>query len=298
MRAREFMVCLLWMSLGLTQAQEEVATPELNAPPGWEEPVESPYIPKDPRTEPFLAVEFSPELDTVLPLDLEFMADDGSRVPLRDRVIEGKPVILALVYYRCPTMCNQVLNSMVKTLKELKLTSGEDYSVIAVSFDPEETHVTARQKKETYLREFGDFDAPGWTFFVGNKPEIEKLTSAAKFGYKYDPQINQYAHGSGLLVLTPEGRISRFLPGLIYFPLDTRLALVEAGEGKIGSLSDKLALLCYSYDPETGKYGLLINRIILIACLVTVASVGWMIYSLTRLDRKRTAAQLEGKASS
>jgi len=283
----------MWLSLGILQAQESAPAPVPDNPPGWEEPTgESPYIPRDPRAEPFLAVEFSPELETTLPLDLQFMADDGARVPLRDRIVEGKPTVLALVYYRCPTMCNQVLNSMVKTLKELKLESGVDYSVLAVSFDHEETHVTARQKKENYLREFGDFEAPGWTFFVGNEPEIEKLTQAAGFGFKFDPQINQYSHGSGLLILTPDGRISRFLPGLIYYPLDTRLALVEAAEGKIGTLSDKLALLCYSYDPETGKYGLLINRIILVACLVTIAAVGWMIYSLMKIDRKRTAAQL------
>ncbi len=285
----------MYLSLGVLHAQEASSVPVPDNPPGWvESSGESPYIPRDPRAEPFLSVEFSPELESVLPLDLEFMADDGARVPLRDRVVDGKPIILALVYYRCPTMCNQVLNSMVKTLKELTLEAGVDYSVMAVSFDHEETHVTARQKKETYLREYGKFDAPGWTFFVGNEPEITQLTQAAGFGYKYDPKINQYSHGSGLLVLTPDGRISRFLPGLIYFPRDTRLALVEAGEGKIGNLSDKLALLCYSYDPETGKYGLLIHRIILVACLLTVAAVGWMIYSLIGLDRKRTAAQLAG----
>jgi protein SCO1/2 len=267
---------------------QETDTPAVDVSREWVEPVEqSPWIPKDPRTEPYLNVEFKPELDAQIPLDLEFMNSDGQRVRLGDTFVEGKPVILAIVYYRCPTMCNQVLNSLVMTLKELSLEPGVDYSVVAVSFDAEETHVTAGKKKDNYLRELGDINTPGWNFLVGDKPEILQLTDAAGFGFLYDPKIDQFSHGSGLLVLTPEGHISRFLPGLIYYPLDTRLALVEAAEGKIGSLTDKLALLCYSYDPETGKYGLLITRIIMIACLITVAAVAWLIIGLLRLEKKQ-----------
>jgi len=257
-----------------------------------EAPIENPYVPRDPRTAPFLDVSFSPELNTQVPLDLEFMSDSGSRMPLRDMLVPGKPTILAIVYYRCPTMCNLVLNGLVSTLKEINFVSGEEYNVLAVSFDSEETHVTAAEKKANYLADFGNRDAEGWTFAVGKDPEIEKLTQAVNFGYKYDAMDDQYSHGSGLLMLTPDGRISRFLPGLVYPVLDTRLALVEAAEGKIGSLTDKLALLCYSYDPETGKYGLLVTRIILVACLVTIAAVAWMIISLLKIDRKRTRESL------
>lgn len=249
--------------------------------------VESPYVPKDPRTEPFLNVSFEPELNTQVPLDLEFLGDDGIRSTLRDRLIPGKPAILAIVYYRCPTMCNLVLNSLVQTLKEINYKPGKDFTLLAVSFDAKETHVTAAEKKKNYMADYGDFDAQGWHFMVGKEPEIRQLTDAVGFGFKYDAMDDQFSHGSGLLILTPDGRISRFLPGMVFPPLDTRLALVEASEGKIGSLSDKLALLCYNYDPETGKYGLLINRIILIACLVTVAAVAWMIFSLVRIDKKR-----------
>ncbi|MDF3130893.1 SCO family protein [Kiritimatiellaeota bacterium B1221] len=249
--------------------------------------VENPYVPKDPRTEPFLSVEFSPVLDTPVPLDLEFLGDDGVQSTLRDRLIEGKPTILAIVYYRCPTMCNQILNGLVQTLKEIDYKPGEDFNLLAVSFDPEETHVTAAAKKLNYMTEYGDTDGEGWEFMVGKEPEIRQLTDAVGFGYKYDAMDDQYAHGSGLLILTADGRISRFLPGMMYPLIDTRLALVEAGEGKVGTLSDKLALLCYSYDPLTGKYGLLINRIIMVACLLTVAAVAWMILSLIRMEKKR-----------
>jgi len=248
---------------------------------------ESPYVPRDPRAEPFLDVAFEPTLNTPVPLDLEFMSDDGMRRPLADMIDPSKPTILAVVYYRCPTMCNLVLNGLVATLKDIPFASGEDFNVLAVSFDPTETHVTAAAKKDTYLRDYGDRSAPGWTFAVGREREIELLTAAVGFGYKYDAMDNQYSHGSGLLILTPDGRISRFLPGLMYPVLDTRLALVEAGEGKVGTLSDKIALLCYSYDPATGKYGLLINRIIMVACLITVAAVAWLILGLIRLERKR-----------
>jgi len=257
-----------------------------------EEPVENPYVPRDPRTAPFLDVSFSPELETQVPLDLEFMSDSGMRMPLREMIVQGKPTILAIVYYRCPTMCNLVLNGLVSTLKDIDFVPGEDYNVLAVSFDPSETHVTAAEKKSNYLKDFGNREAEGWTFAVGSEPQIEELTRTVNFGYKYDAMDNQYSHGSGLLILTPEGKISRFLPGLIYPVLDTRLALVEAGEGKIGNLTDKLALLCYSYDPETGKYGLLVTRIILVACLLTIAAVAWMILSLLKIDRKRTRESL------
>jgi len=142
----------------------------------------SPYIPVDPRTRPFLETSFSPELDTQVPLDLEFMGDDGVRSTLRDRMVPDKPVILAIVYYRCPTMCNLILNGLVATLKDItRYEPGKDFTVIAVSFDHEETHVTARAKKEAYLREYGDFHSEGWHFMVGNEPEILETDPGREF---------------------------------------------------------------------------------------------------------------------
>ncbi len=258
---------------------------------------ENPYVPKDPRTEAFLRIEFKPELNTLLPLDLEFMGEDGQRTPLRARTLPGKPTLLALVYYRCPTMCNESLNGLVDSLSKISLKPGVDFNVLAVSFDPSETHVTAQGKKANALTMYGDPGSPGWSFLVGNAPEIETLTRSAGFGYKFDAVTNQFSHGSGLLVLTPEGRISRFLPGMDYPIMDLRLALVEAAEGKIGSLTDKLALLCYKYDPETNKYGLLIHRIILVACLATVASVAWLIIGLVRYERKHRTPPVDSAAT-
>ncbi len=277
----------LLLGLGLTL---HAAPPVEEAPTGLTEPMvaqESPYIPRDPRAEPFLKVEFKPQLNTQIPLDLEFMGDDGLRKPLRDRLLPGKPTLLAIVYYRCPTMCNLVLNGMVDSLREIPLRPGEDFGIVAVSFDTSETHVTAHGKKVNALGMYGDSSPAGWEFLVGDESAVTALTSAARFGFKFDPATNEFSHGTGLLVLTPDGRISRFLPGMDYPINDLRLSLVEAGQGKIGSLTDKLALLCYKYDPVTGRYGLLIHRIILAACSATIASVAWLILGLLRFERRR-----------
>ena len=252
------------------------------------ESTESRWIPRDPRVQPFLAVSFSPELDVDVPLDLEFMGDDGMRTTLRERMIPGKPMILAIVYYRCPKMCNLVINDMVRALTEVNYTPGKDFTVMAVSFDAEETHVTAAGKKRGSLELYGSFETEdSWHFMVGQQPEIDQLTRAVNFGYKYDPVSEEFSHGSGLLILTPDGRLSRFLPGIHFPTRDLQLSLVEAGEGKIGTLSDRIALLCYKYDPETGKYGLLIHRILITACLITIAAVAWLIFSLLRIEKRR-----------
>lgn len=253
---------------------------------------ENPFVPRDPRLAPFLEVAFRPTLDTEVPLDLVFMGDDGMRTPLRDRMIPGKPMVLLIMYYRCPTMCSMALNGMIDAFQEISLVPGQDFTVMALSFDPSETHVTAAGKKFSSLEMFGSHDhAENWHFMVGNEPEILALTSAVNFGFRYDPADNQFAHGSGLLILTPDGRLSRFLPGIFYPRRELQLSLVEAGEGRIGTLSDRLALLCFEFNPETGRYGLLIHRIVLVACLITIAAVGWLIYSLMKFEKRHFGSQ-------
>lgn len=290
---KAFLLSLLVTGMTLTdvfgQAGSAPAQGEAMVPAGAAQ--ENPWVPRDPRAEPFLNVSFRPELDTEIPLDLEFMGDDGKRTTLRERMIPGKPLVLLLMYYRCPTMCGLSLNGMINGFTDIDLVPGEDFTVMALSFDHEETHVTAAAKKFNAMEMYGSHDhAENWHFMVGNGPEILQLTTAVNFGFKFDPVDNQYAHGSGLLVITPGGRLSRFLPGVLFPKTDLQLSLVEAGEGKIGSLTDKLALLCYEYNPETGKYGLLINRIVLVACLLTVAAVAWLILSLLRMEKRREAA--------
>lgn len=283
------LILFVWLSsVSALHAETETPLPTIDGTPPE---LENPWVPRDPRAEPFLRISFRPELDTPVPLDLEFMGDDGFRTTLRERMIPGKPMVLLLMYYRCPTMCGLSLNGLVNGLIDINLEPGQDFTVMALSFDHSETHVTAAGKKFSAMESYGSHDNPeGWHFMVGNEPEILELTQAVNFGFKYDPADNQYAHGSGLLVLTPDGRLSRFLPGVVYPRMDLQLALVEAGEGLIGSLSDRLALLCYEYNPETGKYGLLINRIVLVACLITIAAVAWLIIGLLRMERRREAA--------
>lgn len=274
-------------------AEEAPARGELSTPPE----IENPWVPRDPRLEPFLRVSYRPELNTPVPLDLVFMGDDGKRTTLRERMIPGKPMVLQIMYYRCPTMCGLALQGMINGFIDINLVPGLDFTVMALSFDHTETHVTAAGKKFSALDAYGSHDhADGWHFMVGNEAEILELTRAVNFGFKFDPADNQFSHGSGLLVLTPDGRISRFLPGVVYPRTDLQLSLVEAGEGRIGSLIDRLALLCFEFNPETGRYGLLIHRIVLVACLITIAAVAWLILGLLRMERRRE--QISAEAAS
>ena len=247
---------------------------------------QSQYVPQDPRVKPFLEVSFRPELDTQMPIDLEFRDSEGIVAPMRERMAEGKPSILAIVYYRCPTMCNAMINGMIASLREIHYKPGQDFNVVAVSFDANETHLIAAGKKRNSLEMYGETEPNGWHFLVGEEQEVGQFTDAANFRFKYDPVADQYAHGSGLLILTPEGKISRFLPGLSFEKRDLQLSLVEAGQGKIGKISDRLALLCFHYDPETGKYGLLVHRTVMVACFATVGAVALLIGTLLRQERR------------
>ena len=288
-------VILVWVSALFCSAQEiDVSTLDTNV---WAES-ESRFVPQDPRLKPYLEVSFKPTLDTQLPLDLEFMGDDGKRTTLRERMVPGKPTLFAFVYYRCPTMCNLMLNGMIDALKEIHYSPGKEFSIIALSFDARETHVVAAGKKENALKRFGEgANAEAWHFLVGEERSVAELTRAANFSYKYDPVDDQFAHGSGLLVLTPDGRISRFLPGVLYPNRDLELSLVEAGEGKIGKLSDRLALLCYHYDPETGKYGLVVDRTLKIACFSTVGILALLIGSLLYQEHRKKNPEVQKGAA-
>ncbi|HEY6333475.1 MAG TPA: SCO family protein [Blastocatellia bacterium] len=196
-------------------------------------------------------------LNEQVPLDLMFRDETGQAVPLR-RYFDGKPVILALVYYECPMLCTQVLNGLESSLSLLTLDIGKQFNVITVSFNPKETPELAAAKKQTYL---ADYNRPGavegWHFLTGDDQSIKSLASAVGFRYSYDPASNLYAHASGIMILTPDGRISRYFYGIEYPPTDLRLGLVEASSGKAGSPVDQVLLFCYHYDPSRGKYTVL-----------------------------------------
>lgn len=222
------------------------------------------------------------KLNQSLPLDLSFRNEAGAAVPL-GHYFGTKPVILVFVYYECPMLCTLTLNGLVRSLRAMSFNAGQDFDVITVSFDPKESPKLAAAKKLTYMDEYRrPGTESGWHFLTGDAISIEQLTRAAGFRYKYDPRVQQWAHATGILVLTPEGRISRYFYGVEYSTRDLRLSLIEASNHRIGSLTDQVLLYCYQYDPETGKYGIAIMAILRIAGIITVLALGGFIVRMSR----------------
>jgi protein SCO1 len=218
-------------------------------------------------------VEFNQKLDAQMPIDAKLRDDAGRDVTLAE-CIDGKPTVFVLAYYRCPMLCNQVLNGIATSLRAINLRPGEDYSVVVVSFDPTDTVEMAAAKKKSILHAFGKpADNKGWHFLVGEENVVKQLAESVGFRYEYDAATNQFAHASGVMLLTPAGRVSRYFYGIEYPTRDVRLGLVEASAGKIGTAVDELLLLCFHYDPLTGRYGLAIMRVIQGAGLLTVAGI-------------------------
>jgi len=222
------------------------------------------------RPELLKEVGIDQKLNDSIPLDLAFRDAHGNRVELGE-YFGSKPVILTLVYYSCPMLCTQVLNGLNRSLKEIPMEMGRDFRVVTVSIDPTERPILAEAKQVMYAGMYGrPGAAEGWHFLTGSEREIKQLANAVGFRYAYDPDSKQFAHASVIMILTPEGKISRYLYGIQYPQRDLRLGLVEASNGKIGSPVDQILLFCYHYDPHTGKYGLLISRIIQLSGLLTV----------------------------
>ncbi len=232
-------------------------------------------------------VNIEQKLGGQIPLDLTFNDEEGKKVKLAD-YFGSKPVVLALVYYRCPMLCTEVLNGMVQGFKGLKFTPGREFNVVTVSFDPAETSAMAAAKKESYLRSYGRPEAEsGWHFLTGDDTSISRLTGAVGFHYLYDPQSGQYAHATGIMVATPEGKLSRYLLGIEYAPDDLRFSLLEASHNRIGTMIDRLVMLCYHYDPMTGKYGPIVAGVFRIAGGLTVLLLVGGIVFLLRRERGR-----------
>jgi protein SCO1/2 len=202
-------------------------------------------------------------LDQQVPLNLVFKDEFGNPAPLSTYFRSGKPVLLALVYYRCPMLCTQILTGVASSLKAVSLDPGKDFEVVAISFDPKDTSETAAAKKQLYMRRYGrPGTSNGWHLLTGDQSNIAALTAAIGFHYKYDPATDQFAHASGIMIATPEGRLSRYFYGVEYAPRDVRLGLVEASQNKIGNPVDQILLFCYHYDPATGKYGAAVMNLV------------------------------------
>jgi protein SCO1 len=222
------------------------------------------------------------KLNQQIPLDIEFHDETGKAIRLGD-YFGHKPAILSLVYYDCPMLCTMVLNGLLESLKQLKFNVGDQFNVVTVSFDPTEKPSLAAAKKAVYVGLYGrPGAAENWHFLTGDEKAIQQLTQAVGFRYNYDPQTKQYVHATGIMVLTPQGRLARYFYGIKYPAGNLRLGLVEASQGKIGSPVDEILLYCCQYDPQTGKYSLIISRAIKIAAGVTILCLGTMILVLFR----------------
>jgi len=233
------------------------------------------------------------KLNAQAPLYLEFRDEDGHQAPL-SQFFGRKPMILALVYYQCPMLCTQILNGLVRSLRGMSLESGRDFEVVSVSIDPTETPKLAKRKRDEYLRRYTK-SATGWHFLTGSEAQIKGLARAVGFRYAYDPRTRQFAHASAIMVLTPEGRLSRYFYGIEYAPRDLRLGLVEASQNKIGTPVDQLLLFCYHYDPKTGKYSAVVMNIVRLGAALTLAGLAALLFVLWRHElRRRTQKPAPG----
>jgi protein SCO1/2 len=229
-------------------------------------------------------VGFDQRLDEQLPLDLAFKDEDGRPVVLRD-YFNDRPVVLVLAYFRCPMLCTEVLNGLVRALLDMPLEVGRDFTILTVSFDPHDTAAMARAKKKTYLERYGKPGGEaGWHFLTGEQAAIDRITKAVGFCYVYDRVNDQYAHAGGLIVLTPSGRISRYFYDIKYQPGDLRLGLVEASGNRIGSPVDQVLLYCFHYDPALGKYGPTVMAFIRAGGVLTMLAIGLLVVYLRRQE--------------
>jgi protein SCO1 len=229
------------------------------------------------------------KLNEQLPLDAVFKNEDGKEVRLGE-YFGKRPIILAFVYYECPMLCNEVLNGLTGSLKSLSFDAGKEFDVVAISFDARENDKPelAKNKKESYMKRYGRPGTEnGWHFLTGTQEEIDKAASAVGFNYYWDEKSQQFAHAGGVIIHTPEGKISRYLYGIDYAPKDVKFAVMEAAENKIGNPAEKLLLYCYHYDPATGRYGLSILKVLRLAGIVTLVGLGAMFFVFWRRNKAK-----------
>lgn len=239
---------------------------------------------------PLRGIGIDQRLGEQIPLDATFRDEAGRVVRLGD-YFGSKPVLLSLAYFECPMLCTQVLNGLVSSLRPLTFDVGKEFTVLTVSFDARDTAEAATRKKATYVTEYKrPGAADGWHFLTGDEASIRRLTEAVGFKYAWDEATRQFVHATGVMVLTPDGRLARYFYGIEFAPRDLRFGLIEAAGGRIGSRVDQVLLACYHYDPSTGKYSLLTLNLVRAGGILTLIALGtFMLVSLRR--ERRTSAE-------
>ena len=244
----------------------------------------------DEKLPPELAgVEVREKLGTAIDLDLQFVNESGYETPLRTYFRKGKPVILNLVYYQCPMLCNLVLNGQVGVLREIPWSAGNEFDIVTISIDPTENWGLAARKKAYYVETYGKpMASQGWHFLTDSKGNVKRLAEQIGFSYRWDDRTQQFAHAAALMVLTPDGRVSRYLYGIKHKPRDVRLALTEASEGKLGSIGDKILMFCFHYDAAARSYVPFARNIMRAGGVLTMLLVGGALLFLFSRDRTRS----------
>src|SRR5688572_10241064 len=278
--AARLIACCILLSAACLLAHAQPGVPPLNSPL-YGARVESGSV--STGLPPVLKeVGIDQRLNEQVPLDAVFKDDQGREVRLGE-YFKGKPVVLALVYYACPQLCNQILIGTLSSVRQVSFNAGEDYQIVAISFDSRETPALATAKKQTYVKAYNRASGnAGWHFLTGDDANIKRVTDAVGFRYKWDDKTNQFAHASGMFVLTPEGKLARYFYGIEYRPRDVRLGLVEASQSRIGTPVDTLMLYCYHYDPKTGKYGPVVMNIMKVAGVITIGLIAGMLLMLRK----------------
>jgi protein SCO1/2 len=240
---------------------------------------------------PLREIGFDQNIGRSLPLETAVRDEHGRTVRLAE-YFGKRPVVLIFAYYSCPMLCALVINGMASALGVLSLEPGRDLEIVTISFDPRDTPETAAVKKAGYLERYSRPGAAAASHFLtADQPSIDRLTKAAGFRYVWDQQTKQFAHPTGVVVLTPDGRIARYLFGIEYGPHDLRLALVEASAGKVGTAVDTLLLYCYHYDPMTGRYGFVVIRALRVAAGATVLALGTFVFVMVRREKRQASAR-------
>lgn len=233
---------------------------------------------------------FDQNLGAQLPLDKLVRNEEGQLVPL-GTYFTDRPVVFSLVYYNCPMLCNLVLNGMMDTLREVAFVPGRDYEIVTLSFNHEETHLLAAEKKANYIADFKREGAEaGWHFLTADEESVAAIAGTAGFKFAWDEKAQEYAHGSGIMVATPDGRLSHYFYGVMFSPRDVRLALVDSSDGKIGNPVDQLMLFCYHYNPVMGGYNAAIMNLVRAGCFATIGALGLFLMVSWRKERKAPPA--------
>lgn len=260
------------------------------------DPLQKPgTLPAGVRPRQLEGVGIVEKLGNPVDLSLQFIGENGYPVALSEFFHHGRPVILNLVYYTCPMLCTLVLNGQTEALRAIPWTPGKEYEVVTISIDPSDNFDTARKKKALYLASY-DHPADGWHFLVDKDGNAKKLAEMVGFRYRYDDRINQFAHPAAIMILTPEGKMARYLYGVRYSPRDIRFGLAEASEGRTTMALEKILLFCYHYDPAVGSYTVFAMNLMRGGGVVTVALLTWYILWLLRTEKKRTVRIKEGLA--